>query len=453
MRCTRLGDDEARGAALARLAQFNFAHDLERALDNCDVALGILREDREPVLVAHALIHRFFGGALRGLGARRELLERGLELEKRALPRLPYGPHAAPLIWFHCVDDFEAARARHAFEDAWYRERGQEVVVADRLSHIAVAELHAGRWELAEQQVEARFAMSDPLDTGGPRVMGLEKRSLVDAHVGRVDRARATMTPLVERLEASGQRWWAALSLSTLGLVEFAAGDAAAADAAWRRMHVHAEAVGARDILMDRSEAFHVEALLALGDVDGARGVLDRLERRGRVLPRPWIDMALPRARALVLAGEGDVAGGLAVLDDADLEPAAAPFEVACTLLVKGRLSRRAKQKRAAAQALTEALALFEQLGAPAWIEQTKGELDRVGLRRTVPGELTAGERKVAELAASGLTNRQVAEAAFVSPKTVEANLARVYRKLGIGSRAELGARLALEERDAGAQM
>ena len=226
-----VGDDEARGAALARLAQFNFAHDLERALDNCDAALGILREDREPVLVAHALIHRFFGGALRGLGPRRELLERGLELEQRALPRLPYGPHAAPLIWFHCVDEFDAARARHAFEDAWYRERGQEVAVADRLSHIAVAELHAGRWELAEQQVEERFAMSDPLDTGGPRVMGLEKRSLVDAHVGRVDRARATMTPLVERLEASGQRWWAALSLSTLGLVEFAAGDAAAADA------------------------------------------------------------------------------------------------------------------------------------------------------------------------------------------------------------------------------
>ena len=135
-----------------------------------------------------------------------------------------------------------------------------------------------------------------------------------------------------------------------------------------------------------------------------------------------------------------------------DLEPAAAPFEVACTLLVKGRLNRRAKQKRAAAQALTEALALFEQLGAPTWIAQATAELDRVGLRRPAPGELTAGERKVAELAATGMTNRQVAEAAFMSPKTVEANLARVYRKLGIGSRAELGARLALEQRDAGAQ-
>ena len=195
-------DEEARGAMHARLAQFNFAHDLERAVDNCDVALGILREDREPVLVAHALIHRFFGGALRGLGARRELLERGLELEERALPRLPDGPHGLPLIWFHCVDDFEAARARYAFEDAWYRDRGQEVTVVDRLSHIAVAELHAGRWELAERLVEERCRQVRSARHRGSTGDGFEKRSLVDAHVGRVDRARATMTPLVERLES-----------------------------------------------------------------------------------------------------------------------------------------------------------------------------------------------------------------------------------------------------------
>ena len=61
-------------------------------------------------------------------------------------------------------------------------------------------------------------------------------------------------------------------------------------------------------------------------------------------------------------------------------------------------------------------------------------------MRRGDPHELTETERRVAELAASGMTNREVAQAAFVSPKTVEANLARVYRKLGIRSRAELGA-------------
>ena len=66
--------------------------------------------------------------------------------------------------------------------------------------------------------------------------------------------------------------------------------------------------------------------------------------------------------------------------------------------------------------------------------------------------ELTPTERRVAELAATGLTNREVASAAFMSPKTVEANLARVYRKLGIASRAELGARMADERRRVDAQ-
>ena len=73
-------------------------------------------------------------------------------------------------------------------------------------------------------------------------------------------------------------------------------------------------------------------------------------------------------------------------------------------------------------------------------------------MRHRSPHELTATELRVAELAAGGLTNREVATAAFMSPKTVEANLSRVYRKLGIHSRAELGATMASKERDGGAE-
>jgi DNA-binding NarL/FixJ family response regulator len=86
---------------------------------------------------------------------------------------------------------------------------------------------------------------------------------------------------------------------------------------------------------------------------------------------------------------------------------------------------------------------IFDCLPAPLWSERACEELLRIGLRRAAPGELTESERRVAELAASGLTNREVAARLFISPKTVEANVARVYRKLGIRSRAELGARLA----------
>jgi DNA-binding NarL/FixJ family response regulator len=146
------------------------------------------------------------------------------------------------------------------------------------------------------------------------------------------------------------------------------------------------------------------------------------------------------------------VAGALAALDELDLDAAAKlPFDLGRALLVRGRLLRRAKQKRAAAETLREALAVFERLGAPVWEAQARAELDRVGLRRS-PDELTATELRVAELAAEGLTNREVASKAFMSPKTVQANLTRIYRKLGISSRAELGARMAEERRRVASQ-
>jgi DNA-binding NarL/FixJ family response regulator len=85
---------------------------------------------------------------------------------------------------------------------------------------------------------------------------------------------------------------------------------------------------------------------------------------------------------------------------------------------------------------------VFESIGAAQWAAQASGDLERVGRRNDADG-LTPSEARVAELAASGLTNREVAATAFMSQKTVEANLSRVYRKLGIRSRAELGLRLA----------
>ena len=117
--------------------------------------------------------------------------------------------------------------------------------------------------------------------------------------------------------------------------------------------------------------------------------------------------------------------------------------------VVKGS-STRVRVEATRLEALSSAI--FERLGAPAWEAQARMELDRVGLRRS-PDELTASERRVAELAAQGLTNREVASQAFMSPKTVQANLTRVYRKLGIHSRAELGARMAEESRQASPHM
>jgi DNA-binding NarL/FixJ family response regulator len=235
--------------------------------------------------------------------------------------------------------------------------------------------------------------------------------------------------------------------------VEFVAGDYQASDEALQLMHAQANRRGVKDVLLDRSEPFHVEALAALGELERAMQVLARLEDRGHTLPRPWIAVTLPRARALVLGAQGDPHGALSALDELEVTTAAQlPFEHAWNLLVRGQLLRRVRQRREAADTLAEAAAIFERLGSRSWAERARVEVDRVGLRPPAPDELTATELRVAQLAASGLTNREIAAAAFMSPKTVEANLARIYRKLEIGSRAELGAWIAANQRDASVQ-
>ena len=100
---------------------------------------------------------------------------------------------------------------------------------------------------------------------------------------------------------------------------------------------------------------------------------------------------------------------------------------------------RRQRRKESASASLQEALDIFEQLHIPLWADRARAELARANVGPRQTGQLTPSEQRVAELAASGMKNRDVATALFISPKTVEANLARIYRKLGIKSRAELG--------------
>ena len=117
------------------------------------------------------------------------------------------------------------------------------------------------------------------------------------------------------------------------------------------------------------------------------------------------------------------------------------PFERARTDLLLGQLRRRRREKGPARDALRGALSVFEDLHASIWAARARDELARI------PGHatdriLTPTEERVARLAAEGLTNREIAERTFVSLKTVEVNLTRVYRKLGV-RRAALAGRLA----------
>ena len=113
------------------------------------------------------------------------------------------------------------------------------------------------------------------------------------------------------------------------------------------------------------------------------------------------------------------------------------PYGRARALLALGVIRRRARQKRPARDAILEALAGFEQLGAETWIERCKAELGSIGGRTREEG-LTPAERRVAALVAEGRTNREVAAALFLGERTVASHLTHIYAKLGIRSRTEL---------------
>ncbi|MGZ8602000.1 MAG: response regulator transcription factor [Actinomycetota bacterium] len=113
------------------------------------------------------------------------------------------------------------------------------------------------------------------------------------------------------------------------------------------------------------------------------------------------------------------------------------PFELARTHLVLGDVRRRAKQKRPARDALETAVRMFDDLGASLWAAKARRSLARIS-GRSAPHDLTATERQIAGLVVTGLTNREVADALFMSVRTVESNLSRIYSKLGIASRREL---------------
>jgi DNA-binding CsgD family transcriptional regulator len=190
---------------------------------------------------------------------------------------------------------------------------------------------------------------------------------------------------------------------------------------------------------------YAIEALIALGRGAEAEPLIALLAANGERLDRPWMIVNGARCRAMLLAADGDV--------DAAQERAQAavvacdrlpmPFERARTLLLLGQLQRRRRRRREAVETLTEALRIFEEVGIALWAERTREELGRIKASRSQElGELTAAEQRVAELVATGMATRDAAAELFISPKTVEHNLTRIYRKLGISSRAELWQRM-----------
>ncbi len=438
------GDLAQEAKAIADLAVY-CDFDLERSYRYARDALRLFEQlggRADPNTHSQAVAIAAGRSLMLGLGLPRAELERAIEIESRAEAR---GEAVVGRIatvagqWLKYVDDFDDARER--LEDARRAavEEGDESALPNILVHLAQTELWSGNWELASRYSEESCDIAEQLGQayGGPPGW----LALVDAHLGRADRARQTA---LEHLEAGELRPLAeCFYRRALGFLDLSEGDVDAAARQLTRALELMERIRIHEPGVLRIHADAVEALVAAGELKDAERILAPWEDQGRQVELAWSLATSARCRALLQAAAGGDAAGSIENALVAHERLPMPFELGRTLLVKGQLERRAKQKAAARESLERAITIFDRLGAKLWAEKAQDELARVGLRRAPSDELTEGERRVAELAASGLTNREVAARLFMSPKTVEANLARAYRKLGIRSRAELGACLA----------
>jgi DNA-binding CsgD family transcriptional regulator len=190
------------------------------------------------------------------------------------------------------------------------------------------------------------------------------------------------------------------------------------------------------------------EALIGLGRHDDAANLLDELESLANAIQRVPALAGASRARAALLCAAGDYDTAVSLCERSlELQSRLPePFELARTRLVLGTILRRAQRKAPARRELERAISEFAAIGAHSWEQKAKAELRRIG-GRAPSGGLTATEERVALLVARGKSNSEVAAALFVSPKTVEWNLSKIYRKLRVASRTELAARLARDHR------
>ena len=407
-----------------------------RAQRHAQAAVRSAEELGDPILLAEALAAFAAVEFQRGRGIRLDLIERALELEDlEAHQRIPRQPRWAIGMIFADAGMPDEARECYRLLLRVARDRGEDGAIPWILSLQAALELKAGNPSLAEQIGDQALALALQTDQQGPignvdalraelatlRGPGEQARSLVEKHLGGTD-------PL-DIISCHG----------LLASLELSLGDAASALPHFPPIHDQEELLGIGDPSIHAFAADEIEALIAVGRLQEAEPLLERLQERGRALDRTWALATAGRCRGLLLTERGDLEGALAAVDHAleEHDRLPIPLERARTLLAKGKIERRAKQKRAARESLRSALEIFDELGAALWAKQTREELARIGGRARANG-LTPTEQKIAELVTAGRTNREVAEAMFVSVKTVEANLSRVYRKLGISSRREL---------------
>ncbi|MCE6998634.1 AAA family ATPase [Saccharothrix sp. S26] len=442
-----VGDDPVlRATAFLRRSLF-CQDDTRLRCRNTEQALEAIagHEDAVPAdLVACILISSAYYRLLAGVGLFTDDVERGAALVSPTSQAREARMARSTLRVLTKYLDPERGRA--LIEAAHQEEtaREDEAVAMHELVHLAELDVWLGDWARAGLRADEAVEAAEQTGQRPWFAYALYARALVDAHRGRWERALDAAGRGLEVASGLGDPWVVVHQRAVLGFVALSRHEPGAA-----RDHLAAAValcaeVGMADFPISTLYGDLVEAVVELGEHAEATRLLAELEQRRDRAPRPWITVVAARSRALVRMAWGDPEGAdeaLAAAAEA-LGRLPMPFERARTDLVRGRVLRRRRMKLAAREALLAARRAFDRLGAPSWVREVDGEVGRLGLRRGDEHELTATELRIARLVAAGMSNREVAGAAYVTEKTVEAHLTRIFRKTGVRTRREL-ARLA----------
>jgi ATP/maltotriose-dependent transcriptional regulator MalT len=436
--------DDARSAQI--LASGGFARldagNAGAALADGRAALEKAERAGDPTLLAVAIAHAGRGEMWTG-EITPGLLERGAEIEERLGLTLEYynSPRFALARLLATLGEIDRARVIFEELEVQASARGDEGTRAVVLWPLSMLEWLVGRWQRALEHAAVAQELTEQADHPHGRVWMGQVKALLAVELGQVDEARATAEEGLAHARESSFELFGVMITAVLGRLELALGNLEAAGGYLRELPGRFLAGGVNDPTPPLW-ADAIETLVALGELEQARAYLEPYESNAQRLGSALARAGAARCRGLVLAAEGDPAAGIAALEASVADAAAYPLERGRTLLCLGTVRRQAQQKRSAAEALEQALAIFEELGAPLWAEKARVELERIGGRPRPSDELTATERRVAELAAQDRSNKEIAAELYMGVSTVEAHLTRVYRKLGIRSRTGLAGRI-----------
>lgn len=428
--------------------------DLPRALEIGRAALADAEQLGDDGLLACVLANLTSGEFMAGLGIDEGRLRRALALEDRELDtQIHLRPTAIAGVlaaWLGRTAEAEELLERVCRAA---RERGEESAIPFLLCNLSrVAWL---RGDLPAAVAQADEALVLATQSGSERMRAVAAIHLARARFlrGEVEAARTHLADARALIEKTGHMPGIPWLLASEGMLEMSLGDLTAAERAMAPLVAFVEANGVREPVQAYFVPDAVEVMARLDQLDRAEAMLDGFATRAAILQRAWAIAVATRGRALLANARGDLDRALAeALRAIELcEPLEMPFEIGRARLALGQIHRRRGERRLANEELERARTIFGGMGASLWVERVDEELRRVPLRRSSGSDLTPTEERVAALAASGRTNAEVARALFMSPKTVEANLSRIYGKLGIRSRAELGARMARRDLPKGA--